>query len=145
MFSPTLWRFRKFSDAMPEIFELQREMNRLFSNAGRREPADFPAVNIWEKDGAAVVTAEVPGIDPEKMDVSVSGDLLTIAGAAVVDEFKKGETYLRQERMSGGFKRTLQLPFAVESQNVEARYEKGVLTITLPRLKEELPKKIQIK
>ena len=145
MFSPTLWRFRKFSDAIPEIFELQREMNRLFSNAGRRSPTDYPAVNIWEKDGAALVTAEVPGIDPEKMDVSVSGDILTIAGAPAANEFKKGETYLRQERMIGGFKRSIQLPFSVDAQNVEARYDKGVLTVTLPRLKEELPKKIQIK
>lgn len=145
MFSPTLWRFRKFSDAIPEIFELQREMNRLFSNAGRRSPTDYPAVNIWEKDGAALVTAEVPGIDPEKMDVSVSGDVLTIAGVPAANEFKKGETYLRQERMIGGFKRSIQLPFSVDAQNVEARYDKGVLTVTLPRLKEELPKKIQIK
>ena len=59
--------------------------------------------------------------------------------------FAQGETYFRQERGIGGFKRNIQLPFQVDAQEVEARYEKGILMITLPRIKENLPKKIKIK
>ena len=57
---------------------------------------------------------------------------------------KEGEVYLRQERETGNFQRTFQLPFEVEAEKIEAKYEKGVLQITLPRLKEDLPKKIKI-
>lgn len=145
MFNPGLWRVRRFSDVMPEMMQLQREMNRLFSNVGQKTPQEYPAVNIWEKDGAAIVTAELPGIDPEKMEISVSGDILTIAGSAPKENFSQGETYLRQERGAGGFKRSIQLPFQVNPQDVEARYEKGILVVTLPRVKEDLPKKIKIK
>ncbi len=145
MFNPSLWRIRRFSDVMPEMLNLQREMNRLFSNVGQKSPQDYPAVNIWEKDGAAVVTAELPGIDPEKMDISVSGDTMTIAGAADKETFPEGQTYVRQERGLGSFKRNIQLPFQVDAQAVEARYERGILMVTLPRVKEDLPKKIKIK
>ncbi len=144
MFNPSLWRVRKFSDVMPEMLHLQREMNRLFSNVGQKSPQDYPAVNIWEKDDVAIVTAELPGIEPDKMDISVSGDTVTIAGAAVQETFTGDETYLRQERGIGNFKRNIQLPFQVNAQAVEAKYEKGILMITLPRIKEDLPKKIKI-
>ncbi|MFO7568301.1 MAG: Hsp20/alpha crystallin family protein [Smithellaceae bacterium] len=145
MFSPSLWRVRRFSDTMPDMLQLQREMNRLFSNAGQKQPQEYPAVNIWEKSGMAVVTAELPGIDPEQMDISVSGDALAISGTASPEAFTQGETYLRQERGIGNFKRIVQLPFSVDAQAVEAKYEKGILLITLPRMKEDLPKKIKIK
>jgi HSP20 family protein len=144
MFNPSLWRVRRFSDTLPEMLQLQREMNRLFSNVGQKSPQDYPAVNIWEKDGNAVITAELPGIDPEKMDISVLGDTVTLSGMALQETFTQGETYLRQERGIGSFKRNIQLPFQVNAQAVEARYEKGILMITLPRNKEDLPKRIKV-
>ncbi|HOG80959.1 MAG TPA: Hsp20/alpha crystallin family protein [Smithellaceae bacterium] len=145
MFNPGLWRVRRFSDVMPEIMHLQQEMNRLFSSAGQKTTQDYPAVNIWEKDGASIVTAELPGIDSEKMDITVSGDVLSIAGTALKENFDKGETYLRQERGIGNFKRNIQIPYQVDVKAVEAKYEKGILMVTLPRIKEDLPKKIKIK
>lgn len=145
MFNPSLWRVRRFADTMPEMLQLQRDMNRLFSNMGQKSPQEYPAVNIWEKDGKAVVTAELPGIDPEKLDISVSGETVTIAGTALQETFAEDQTYLRQERGIGNFKRNIQLPFQIDAQAVEARYEKGILMITLPRAKEDLPKKIKIK
>ncbi len=144
MFTPSIWRFRRLSDTMPEMLNLQREMNRLFSNMGQKSPQEYPAVNIWEKGGSAVITAELPGIDPEKLDISVSGDKVTISGEALRETLGEGETYLRQERGIGNFKRNIQLPFQINAQEVEARYEKGVLAIVLPRVKEDLPKKIKI-
>ena len=85
MINHGLWRVRRFSDMVPEILNLQREVNRLFSDAGHKTPPQYPAVNIWEKDGAAVVSAELPGIDPEKLDITVTGENLTIAGSAPVE------------------------------------------------------------
>ena len=145
MFTPNLWRFRRLSETMPEMMNLQREMNRLFSNMGQKSPQEYPAVNIWEKQGSAVITAELPGIDAEKLDISVSGDTVTLSGAAHQETLAEGEIYLRQERGIGSFKRNIQLPFQIDAQAVEARYEKGILAIVLPRVKEDLPKKIKIK
>jgi len=79
------------------------------------------------------------------MDITVSGDVLSIAGTALKENFDKGETYLRQERGIGNFKRNIQIPYQVEVKAVEAKYEKGILMVTLPRIKEDLPKKIKIK
>jgi len=129
---------------MPEMMNLQREMNRLFSNMGQKSPQKYPAINIWDKKGSAVITAELPGIDPEKLDISVSGDTVTISGAANQETLAANEIYLRQERGVGSFKRNIQLPFQIDAQAVEARYEKGILAIVLPRVKEDLPKKIKI-
>jgi HSP20 family protein len=144
MFTPSLWRFRRLPDVAPEMARLQREMNRLFSNVGQRTPQDYPPVNIWEDMQNAVVTAELPGIDPQKVDIEVTGDILTLSGGSQVETLKENETYLRQERDHGSFKRKIQLSFPVDSKKVEARYEKGILSITLPRLEESLPKKIKI-
>ena len=116
MFSPSLWRVRNLSGAMPEMLQLQREMNRLFSDVGQKSPPDYPAINIWEKDRTVVVTAELPGIEPEKMDISVAGDVLTIAATIATPRVGEGDVYLRQERGSGSFKRNIQLPFQVNPQ-----------------------------
>lgn len=145
MFSPSLWRVRNLSGAMPEMLQLQREMNRLFSDVGQKSPPDYPAINIWEKDQTAVVTAELPGIDPGRMDITVAGDILTIAATIATPSVGDGDVYLRQERGIGNFKRNVQLPFQVNAQEVEANYEKGILIIKLPRVQEDLPKKIKIK
>jgi len=144
MFTPNLWRFRRFPDVAPEMARLQREVNRLFSNAGQRTPQDYPAVNIWENTQSAVVTAELPGIDPQKVDIEVTGDILTLSGESQIETLKENETYLRQERDHGSFNRRIQLSFPIDSKKVEARYEKGILSITLPRLEESVPKKIKI-
>ncbi len=144
MFTPSFWRMKKFSESVPEILRLQQEMNRLFSSAGQSASIDYPAINVWEKDGAAVVTAELPGMSIENIDISVTDNVLTISGTKKAQELKEGENYLRQERIPDSFQRNVQLPFRVDSKEVDAKYEKGVLVVTLPRLKEDLPKKIKI-
>jgi len=144
MFTPTLWRFRRFPDVAPEMIRLQQEINRLFSNAEQRTPQEYPAINIWENNESAVVTAELPGIDVEKIDIEVTGHILTLSGTNQIETLTEGETYLRQERDRSGFKRKIQLSFPVDPKKVEAHYEKGILSITLPRLEESLPKKIKI-
>lgn len=144
MFTPSLWKFRRFPDAAPEILRLQQEMNRLFSNAEQKKSYDYPALNIWENMQSAVVTAELPGLDPERIDIEVTGDILTLSGSSQIESLKESDAYLRQERRQGSFKRKIQLSFPVDPKKVEAHYEKGILSVKLPRLEESLPRKIKI-
>ena len=144
MFNSSIWRMRRYGNDVPGILDLQKEINRLFSNVGQNTISDYPAINVWEKDDCIIVTTELPGMDPEQINVSVTGATLTISGTGKADPIKQGETYLRQEREVGSFQRNFQLPFPVDSKAVEAKYEDGILNITLPRMKEDLPKKIKI-
>lgn len=145
MFGPGIWRLGRIVDPFTEVQRLQREMNRLFSGASEVYAHDFPAVNVWRSEGGAIVTAELPGIDAAKLDISVVGDSLTVSGNRELETLREGESYHRQERTYGRFSRTLQLPFQVDAAKVEAKYDKGVLQITLPRVEAEKPKKIAIK
>ena len=73
MFIPSVWRMKRFADSIPEIMRLQQEMNKLFSNTEQNASQDYPEMNVWEKDDKIVVTAELPGIDPDKINISVTG------------------------------------------------------------------------
>lgn len=130
-------------DPWSEFRHLRREVNRLFEGHGRAV-GEFPAVSVWRNDDGAVVTAEIPGIDSKDLDITTTGSVLTIRGSRQPDESKEDRTYHRQERGYGRFVRTLQLPYDVDSDKVEAAYEKGVLRLTLPRAEADKPKKIAI-
>ncbi len=141
------WRYRVRSP-WQEVDRLQQEMNRLFSTLSEGDalrPAGYPAMNVWTNPEGAVVTAELPGFDSEDIDISVVGDQLTLSGSRQPEELGEGERYHRRERRFGQFTRTFQLPFQVEANNVEARYEKGILYIELPRAEVDKPKRITVK
>ncbi len=142
---PSVVRYGRMVDPFDEIQRLQQEMNRLFSGFGPAVVYEFPPINAWVSEDDAVLTAELPGIDPEKLDISVVGDTLTLSGERAPASLGEGETYHRQERNFGKFARTLRLPFQVDPTKVEAKYEKGILRITLPRSEQDKPKKIAIK
>lgn len=137
--TPSVWR---------EMDRLQREMNRVFDDYHprrfRRAPT-FPAMNIWNSDAGLVVTAEVPGVDSKDIDVNVVNDTLTLSGERKPDQLEEGSCCHRQERGFGKFSRSIQLPYAVEANKVEATFKNGVLQISLPRRAEDQPKKIKIK
>ncbi len=136
--APSVWQ---------EMERLQREMNRLLESFPPRrvQPApSFPAMNLWVSDEGTIVTAEVPGIKPEDIDISVVNDLLTISGERLPEQVEENVRYHRRERGCGKFARSIQLPFAVDANKVEASFENGVLTINLPRKEEEKPKKIKV-
>ena len=126
---------------------MRREMNRLIggSTGAGGMGVGYPAINVWANEDGALVTAEVPGIDPDVLDISVVGDSLTISGKREPDALEEGAAYHRQERNHGAFARTFQLPFQVAADQVDAVYEKGVLNITLPRAAEDKPRKITVK
>jgi HSP20 family protein len=127
---------------------LQREMNRLFDDnypARLRRAPGYPAMNVWANDEGLLITAEVPGVKPEEIDVNVVGDTLTLSGVRTPDELDEDSRYHRQERGYGNFTRTIQLPFPVDVGEVEAAFKNGVLNISLPRAEEDKPKKIAVK
>ena len=145
-----LWprRMREFWSWQPgeDMRRLQQEMNRRFSGlwptAARR---GFPAVNVWAGRDDAIVTAELPGIDPGALDISVVGDTLTIAGERKPDAPEGDVVFQRNERETTTFVRKLLLPFRVEPDAVEATYARGILRINLPRLETDKPKQIAVK
>lgn len=132
-----------------EMERLQREVNRLFADSvalsGGRTAPSYPAMNIWSNEEGAVVTAELPGVNPDDIDISVVDETLTITGQRNPHELKEDEKYHRRERRFGKFSRTFQLPFKVEADKVEALFEKGVLHLSLPRAEVDKPKKIAVK
>ena len=142
---PSGLRYGRFWEPFDDVQRLQKEMNRLFSGYSQTLSYDFPPINVWMSENDVIVTAELPGIDAGNMDISVVGDSLTLSGIRESDKLKEGESYHRQERSFGRFARTIKLPFQVATDKVDARYERGMLQVTLPRIEAEKPKKIAIK
>ncbi len=136
-----------------EVSRLRREMDRLwddFVGPSRRafrplEAEWAPAVDVSETADKVTVKAEVPGMDAKNIDISLSGDLLTIKGEKKSEREEKKENYHLVERSYGSFSRSLRLPAAVVADKIEATYKKGVLTITCPKKEEAKPKAIEIK
>jgi len=134
-------------ELLNEVDRLHDEVNRLFTRGNPRQmtTGDAPALNVWAGDNELRVTAELPGIDPSQIDVSVQGDQLTLRGSIPEKQLKEGERWVRQERVAYAFVRSFRLPFRVESDKIDAQYVNGILTLTLPRAESEKPKRIQIK
>jgi len=122
---------------------LQDEVSRAFGTRGGMS-RDYPPVNVWSGDEAVVVTAEVPGILPADLDISVVNDTLTVRGARKTEELQKGERYHRRERGYGDFVGTVQLPFRIDGEHMEAKVSKGVLVVHLRRAEEDQRKRITV-
>jgi len=120
-------------------------VNRALTRWNAPASVEFPAVNVWVAENNAVVTSELPGVEPEDIDISVAEKTLTIRGSRKSEELKEGESFHRRERWHGQFTKTLDMPFSIESGKVEAKFVKGVLNITLPRAEAEKPRKISVK
>ena len=103
-----------------------------------------PAVDVVEKDNEFVVTAELPGLDEKNLEVEVSGDLLTIKGEKREEKEEKGKNTYLSERRYGSFQRSFGLPDSVERGKIAARFEKGVLKVTLPKTSEAVTQQKKI-
>jgi len=128
-------------------------MDRLWDDyfgPGRRAlrplTAEFaPAVDVKETADQIVIKAEVPGMDAQDINISVTGDVLTIKGEKKAEREEKEENYHLVERSYGSFSRSLAMPAAVDLDKIEAKYDKGVLIITCPKKEEVKPKAIEVK
>jgi len=128
-----------------DLWDPWRMEDQIFSGLSRVHTQNSPPLNLYYNDSTMVLTSEIPGVDPEKIDLSVKGDTLILEGERSPTELKNGETWHRRERGYGKIYRKVRLPYVVESNQVKARYEKGVLKVTLPRAEADKPRKIGVK
>ena len=138
-------------DPFREFNTLQDRMNRLFRDSfseGREEglttTAFAPAVDVYEDEHNVTLKIEVPGIEEKDIDVRIENNTLTVHGERKFEKDEKEENYLRVERQYGSFTRTFTLPNTVETENVSANYDKGVLKIKLAKKAEAKPKQIKV-
>jgi HSP20 family protein len=135
------------------MVSLREAMDRLFEESFVRPRNWFAspegvatlALDVFESDDDVSVRASIPGVKPEDIDISVTGDVLTIKGETSEEKEEKTGNYHLRERRYGAFQRSVSLPTLVKADKAEAVFENGVLTLTLPKVDEVKPKSIQIK
>lgn len=132
-------------DPFSNMRRLQAQMNRLFEDTGSLRTARvYPPVNIWLGDDSVVVAAEMPGLSHEDIELTVQDDTLTIRGERPLAAEDNQVAWHRRERATGSFARTVELPFRVDPDKVEARFSKGVLAVEMQRPDEDRPRRIAI-
>jgi len=139
-------------DPFREFSTLQDRMNSLFrqnyGTEGREESlttSSFaPAVDVYEDEHQVTLKIEVPGVDEKDIDVRIENNVLTVHGERKFEKEEKEENFRRVERRYGSFTRTFTLPNTVDSENVQASYDKGILKIALPKKSEAKPKQIKV-
>ena len=135
-----------------EIERMRREMDRLWDSFFERTPARveeavewLPTLDVSETKNDYVVKAELPGMDPKDIDISLTNDLLTIKGEKKQEKEEKEENYHLIERSYGSFTRSVRLPGQVQSDKINAHFKNGVLKVTFPKTEEAKKKEIKIK
>jgi HSP20 family protein len=130
------------------IREFQREVGRLFESLEPlqtwRVARQFPAMNLYDAGDHYVLAVPVPGMSPSEIDLSITGETLTLRGERKRPEGVSDESYRRQERPFGRWTRTVTLPDRVEGGQVSASYSLGVLTVTLPKAESARPRQITV-
>jgi HSP20 family protein len=127
-------------------FGLMRGMMQGFDGAAMARPGrgNFPAINIWQNAEAVAISAELPGSELSDIDITVQEDVLTIGGERKAPVTDEGARWHRRERTYGKFTRAIRLPFAADSDDVQARFTNGVLQIVVGRPERDKPRRIQI-
>jgi HSP20 family protein len=141
----------------PETDVLRNRMDRLFNQmlgdvwgapAATEEVSTrrwSPVVDIRETDEALMLTAELPGLTRDDVQITLDNNVLTLSGERSFEKESKGETFHRIERSYGAFSRSFTLPANVKTDQVEAVFGDGLLTVTLPKVEEAKPRKIEIR
>jgi len=135
-------------DPWHEIGQLQNEMSRMLAGAracGGFDQREFPPVNLYVNDHDLLLTLEIPGIDPAKVDVTVAGDTVNLRGERPAEAVQPGQGFHRRERPVGQFSREVRLPFEVDPSKTEAAYDRGVLTVRMTRPESVKPRKVTVK
>ena len=137
-----------------ELTSLQQEMNRLFAsffdtptagNGGTYARRWIPAMDLVETEEEYVLTADLPGLSQEDINLEFEDNVLTLSGERKAEHSERKEGYYRLERASGSFSRSLTLPEGVDAEAVKATFEKGVLEVRIPKPEQRKPKKVAIK
>jgi HSP20 family protein len=148
----TLMRRDPFRESFWDIMRLKEPMDRLFDDSFFRPVRfwhgdgewDLP-LDMYQTDSDVVVKATIPGVNPEDIDISVSGDTLTIRGDHKEEHESKEKDYFYQERRYGSFSRSVLIPVAIDPDKAEATFENGVMTLTIPKVEPAKTKQIKVK
>jgi HSP20 family protein len=134
---------RRFLSPFLALRGIQAEFERMLGEAGT-EGSSSVALALYKRDNGLFLRAPLPGVAPEDIAIEANGNTLTLSGR-FPDEPEAEKAVARHvERPSGSFSRTLRLPFEIDAARVEAKLERGVLEVTIPRLQENPPVKIQV-
>lgn len=139
-------------DPFRDIITLREKMNRLFEDAvtARGEEKDMisstwtPSVDIFETENALILTAEVPGVDENNIEIKIEDHTLSLKGDRIFEKETSEENYHRIERSYGSFYRSFTLPRNVDQEKIKAEHDKGVLRITMPKKPESKPKTVKV-
>jgi len=132
------------------VTTLQEQINRLFNDVFERKGEESslsawaPAVDIYETEHELVVKADLPDVDAKDLDIRVENNILTIRGERKFEKKMNEDNYLRVERSYGAFARSFSLANTVNPDAIKAEYQKGVLTLTIPKREEAKPKQIKV-
>jgi HSP20 family protein len=153
------WRARP--DEADAIARLRSEVDRLFGEAfmipfgaleakpgmreGQRNGGWFPALDVSETDKEITLRMEVPGIEPKALDISITGNVLTITGEKKEESERKGEDYYHRERRFGSFRRSIELPEAVDAERISAECADGIAVIHVPRKPGAKPRQVEVR
>jgi len=133
-----------------EMMSMRESMDRLFEDFFSRRPRTSgplvwqPALEVYETDNEVVVKAELPGIDPKSVHVTVTSEGLTIKGEAKAEHEDKGRNYYRRELRYGAFQRTVALPNEVKSDETKATFKHGILEVKIPKAERVRPKTVAV-
>ena len=134
-------------DPFRELSNMDDQFNRLWRGLaeGRgRQESWLPAVDVFDQPDAVVLKAELAGMNPDDIDISVEDNVLTIKGERKFEEKVDEERYYRIERRFGSFQRSLALPQGVKPEDISASYDDGILEVRVPKAEQEQPKRIQV-
>lgn len=138
-------RWDPFSELMSMRELMDRFFEESFPRAAERLGMSSLAVDVYQTDKDVVVKANIPGVKPEDIDITVTGDVLTIKGEHKEEQKVERENYFYQERRFGSFNRSITLPVPVQTDKAEAKFENGVLELTLPKAEEAKARRIPIR
>lgn len=127
-----------------DLWRVQREMDRLHQQASGHRSRVFPPINIYDGEDGYHIRAELPGIDPTTLDITVSRNEVVVKGERVEEPPAEGQRYHRRERTRGSFSRAFALPDSLDSENVTATYADGVLEIVVQQLADSGPRKVAV-
>ena len=133
-------------DPFADMRRMQSAMNRLFDGTRTAgQPATYPAVNFWAGENSILMTSELPGLTEDNIELTVQDTTLSIRANFPEPETGDDLVWHRRERVEGAFLRTIELPFRVDPERVDARFETGVLTVEMQRPDSDKPRHIKIK
>jgi len=142
-----LLRFDAF-DPFANLLSLQQELERFIRNPafslGPSGHGAYPPINLFEDQDGTVIIAEVPGLDPAKIEISGQGRTLTLRGVRKREEGVNPSGYHRRERQLGEFSRSIQLSDDLDLSKATAKYEAGVLTLKVPKAEAAKPRQITV-